>query len=266
MALIDTHCHLNLDAFTEDRDIVISRSSTSGVHSIIVPGIDIPSSITAIELANRYSLLYAAVGVHPNSMHQLPSDWVSTLSSIANNKKVVAIGEIGLDFYRSGSLSGLQIEVLEKQLQIAEEKNLPVIIHNRKASPVIGELLMRWQRQLKSSSHPLADTPGVFHSFEGDYELAIQAIHANFYLGVNGTITFLNAKSFQELVAKLPLDHLLLETDAPFLSPHPLRGKRNEPANLRLISQKISELMKLSAASVEDITTYNAERLFRIPQ
>jgi TatD DNase family protein len=207
--------------------------------------------------------VYAAVGVHPNDALTWQADTLAQLRESAADSKVVAIGEIGLDYYRDRAPRDLQRRVFLEQLALAAEIDLPVVVHNREATGDTLEILAGWQAELRESGSPLADRPGVLHSYSQAEEPARQAMALNFYIGFTGPVTFRNAPDLQRVAAALPIDRLLVETDAPFLAPHPQRGKRNEPAYVRLVVEKIAELKEMSFDSVASITTANAERLFR---
>ena len=293
--LTDTHCHLDLEQFDSDREAVIERALQAGVERILIPGLNLASSRSVVKLAGSHSGLYAAVGVHPteasswepataNELHALitgasgtsgaliPSDTSDTsyTSRTSSASKIVAIGEIGLDYYWNTAPHELQKEVLQKQLSLAAEVGLPVILHMRAAMDVPGgdcasellKILEAWVEALKSKNDPLAERPGVLHSFSATLETARQAMHLGFYIGVTGPVTFSNARQRQEIVAALPLSRLLIETDAPFLAPQPQRGKRNEPAYVRLIADKIGLLHSCTTEAVAAATSENALRLF----
>lgn len=267
--LADTHCHLNFDSFDEDREAVIERARQAGVERILNPGIDVASSRAAVALADRFPVVYAAVGVHPNDLTGWSDGTLDELRSLAGHRKVVAIGEIGLDYYRDRAPHDLQQRVFREQLALAADLDLPAVIHIRNASGIQRQavqdtlgILKKWQAELAGKDAILAQNPGVLHSYSGNEREARQAIDLNFYLGFTGPVTFRNAPEVQQLVAGLPLDSMLIETDAPFLTPHPFRGKRNEPARVRLVAEKIAELHRLPLEIVAASSTSNAQRLF----
>lgn len=260
--LTDTHCHLNFDRFDEDREAVVGRASETGLVRILNPAIDLETSMAAVELAERYEMVYAAVGLHPNSAVEWDGVLLEQFRSMAQHPKVVAIGEIGLDYYWNKAPHDLQQEVLRRQLDLAAEVKLPVVIHNRESTDDVLAILLDWQRSLAERASPLAARPGVLHSFSGDREAAGRAIAADYFIGITGPVTFKNAPDLQELVADLPLDRLLIETDAPYLTPHPHRGKRNEPAYVTLVAKKIAALKGLAVEEVIRVTGENARRLF----
>ena len=260
--LTDTHCHLDFNRFDQDRDQVISRARDVGLSRLLNPGITIESSTIAIELAEKYSEVYAAVGVHPNDGLSWDDDSISTLRELAAHPKVVAIGEIGLDFYRDRTPPDFQRLIFREQLNLAAELNLPLVIHSRQAMKDVIDILSNWQKGLLKSGHDLAKHPGVLHSFSGDGDEAAQIRKVNFMIGITGPVTFHNAGELKDLVIRLPLTDLVIETDAPFLTPHPFRGKRNEPARVKLVAEKIAELHQEAYNIVTQITTSNAAQLF----
>lgn len=276
MILTDTHCHLDFEKFDPDRSAVLERAARAGVERILIPGLTLTSSRAAVKLAESHPMLFAAVGVHPTEVSRVESQMsdfrrstLDRLRELARNPKVVAIGEIGLDDYWDAAPPDLQQRVLGEQLDLAAELGLPVVIHLREKGdapdgPCAADLLNMleaWVAGLRSRNEPLAERPGVLHSFSGSLETARQAIHLGFYIGVTGPVTY--RKDRQELIAALPLDRLLIETDSPFLAPAPFRGKRNEPAFVRLIADKIAEIQSRSAEETAAQTTANARRLFR---
>jgi TatD DNase family protein len=269
MMLFDSHCHLDFEAFDPDREQVLERAHFAGVVGILNPSVDLENSSKVVALSACQAPIFAAVGVHPNSATSWKDEAYSSLFELARQPKVLAIGEIGLDYYRDRAPRQLQITVFEHQLDLAGKMNLPVIIHTRDLSP--GErqatadvlaILAQWQAELAVVHSPLLGRAGVLHSYSGDLESAKAAIEMGFYIGITGPVTFRNAPDLQRIVAELPLERLLIETDAPFLTPHPHRGKRNEPAYVRLVADKIALLQNLEPALVAQTTTENAERLF----
>jgi TatD DNase family protein len=261
--LVDTHCHLNFNDFDIDRNLVIDRARENGISRILIPGIDIETSKSALKFASEYYEVYTAVGLHPNHGLSWTSNTISELRELASNKKVVAIGEIGLDYYRDRAPKALQQSIFEEQLQLAAELGLPVIIHNREASDDILNIIQNWRKKLGNIDSELYDRPGVMHSFSGDANLANKMILYNFKIGITGPVTFHKSQALQSVVAALPLENLFIETDAPYLTPQPFRGKRNEPANVRIIAAKIAVLKELSLDNVAKITTAEADKLFR---
>lgn len=262
MILIDTHCHINFDSYDEDRDAVIARAAEAGVKQIINPAVDLETSRAAVELAAQYPGVYAAVGVHPNSSADFDEAWIGEITALAAQKKVVAIGEIGLDYHWDKSPKEKQFQAFEAQLAEAARLELPVIIHNREASDDVIAILEGWTQDLPPS---LQDRPGVLHSFSAPPEIAERAIEIGFYLGFTGPITYKNADQLRRIAARIPLDRILVETDGPFLTPIPHRGKRNEPMYIPLIVERLAALRNISVEAMGAATTENAIRLFRLP-
>lgn len=260
LTLIDTHCHLDFDAFDADRSDVIQRAIAGGVATMLNPSVDLENSKSVVALAEVNEAVYAAVGLHPNDSMGWAEDSANEIRQLATSKKVVAIGEIGLDYYWDKAPKDVQKTVLRKQLELAGELDLPVIVHNREAGEDVLAMLLAWQAELTT---PLAERPGVLHSFSGDREMAEKAIEANFCIGLTGPLTFKKAKDLQALATDLPLDKILIETDSPFLTPHPERGQRNEPTKVRRVADKLAELKGVSIDEVAAATTANAQRLFR---
>lgn len=259
MTLIDTHCHLDFDAFDDDRTEVIERTQQAGISKIINPGIDLATSSEIIRLSETNPKIFAAVGIHPNSALTWEKETKNELQQLARHPKVIAIGEIGLDFYRDRAPKDLQISILKEQLDIANELKLPVILHSRHAETEILDIMDNWIAEHR----PVSSAPGVLHSYGGDEQTAHRAINMGFYIGITGPVTFRNAEQLQHIVTKLPLKNLLIETDAPFLAPHPYRGKRNEPAYVRLVAEKIAMLKNQPLERIIEQTTANAKRLFQ---
>lgn len=253
--LIDTHCHLDFDWFDEDRDAIVERALAAGVAQIVVPGLDLENCRAILALTEKYDGVFAAVGVHPNSSAEWQDSWIGVLRDLAQQPKVVAIGEIGLDYYWDKSPKAVQHRALALQLELAAELNLPVIIHNRDASADVMQLL---------SDSPLVgrDNPGVLHSFAADWATAVSALNLGYYLGFTGPVTYKKADDLREIARKVPDDRILVETDAPFLTPHPYRGKRNEPAYVTYVAEKLAEVRGVDTAVFAQQTTANAQRLF----
>ena len=271
--LTDTHCHLDFNKFDEDREAIIQRACEAGVSRILIPALELESSKAVIQLANSHPNIFAAIGFHPTDLdnwNENSTENLRTLITSANN--ILAIGEIGLDYYwvKETDKQGQQREVLKQQLQLAQEVNLPVIIHMREkndewfgqASVDLLEIIAQWHNELQAQNHPLAKKPGVLHSFNGTLETAHKAIQHNFYIGVTGPVTYKNAGEKRQVIRQLPLERLLIETDAPFLTPVPHRGKRNEPAFVAHIADKIAEIHMTTREQVAQITSANANNLF----
>lgn len=269
MQLTDTHCHLDYNKFDSDREEVIRRAADSGLIRMLVPGLHHKSSKEAVQLAASNPNVYAAVGFHPTDLEEFSESTFQEVKELASHPKVVAIGEIGIDYYwvKESDKRAFQREALKQQLQFAKEVNKPVIIHMREendawfgeASVDLLKILEDWQKGLQG---PLAEKPGVLHSFNGNLETAQKAMALNFYLGVTGPVTYKNAEEKRGIIGQIPLDKILIETDSPFLAPVPVRGKRNEPAFVHHIADKIAEIHSKSPAEIANITTANAARLF----
>ncbi len=260
--MIDSHCHLNFDAYDADRAAVIERAAAAGVTRVINPGVDAESSRAAVALAAAYPGIYAAVGIHPNDSADFSDADLQWVEALAHEAKVVAIGEIGLDYHWDDSPKVKQFEALEAQLALAAQLELPVIIHNREASDDLIAILENWTSTLPES---LRARPGVLHSFSAPQAIADRALAAGFYLGFTGPITFKNADDLRRIATTVPLDRLLVETDGPFLTPTPHRGKRNEPSYIPLIVERLAALKLITVDEVAAATVANTERLFRLP-
>lgn len=257
MELVDTHAHLNFPQFEKDMEEIIKTSQEEGVTTIINVGTDLAMSKTSVELADKYPFIFATAGIHPTDSPDIDIEKeVAGLKELVEQHKVVAIGECGLDFYRQENETERQrqITLFEKQIQIALEKDLPLIVHSREAWPETLEAIKK--SGLKK---------GVFHSWTYDTDVTRQAlVETAFYFAFNGIVTFKNALSLQESAKLVPTDRLLLETDCPFLSPEPLRGLRNEPSNVRLVGEKIAEIKNTTLLELAQTTTLNAKELFSI--
>lgn len=260
MTLVDTHCHLDFSAYDGLRDEIIAEAAAGGVTRIINPGSDLDRSRAAIALAETYPGVYAATGVHPNSTADFSAAHLGALRSLAAHPKVVAIGEIGLDYYWDDSPKDVQRAAFEAQLDLAATLELPVIVHNRDASDDVLAVLAAWTATLPAA---LRDRPGVFHSFSAPQSTAERGLALGFYLGFTGPVTFKNADDLRRIAARVPADRLLVETDGPFLTPHPYRGRRpNRPAYVRFIAERLAALHAIPFDEFAAQTTANAERLF----
>ncbi len=251
---IDTHCHLDFENFNDDRETVIQRSIKNKIETIITIGTDVKSSETSIELANKFATVYPAVGIHPNECSNSSEKSLQRISELCTRSKVVAIGEIGLDYYRDYAPKDRQIKFFKAQLEIAREAQLPTIIHNRNAHTDIYEILVE---------EKASELKGVLHSFEGDINFLDSILSYNFYVSLTGVVTFKNA-AYNEIIKHIPLDNLLLETDSPFLAPMPFRGKRNEPSYIKYTAEKIAKVKKISVEKLAEITSNNARELFNL--
>lgn len=272
MSLTDTHCHLDLAAFDADREAVVGRAREAGVSRMVVPAVDLESSRRIVSLGDRRLGLFAAIGIHPTEAAGTDEHTLASLHGLAANPMVVAIGEIGLDYYwvSDSEARTAQRVLFQRQLHLAGEVGLPAIMHLREAADAedgpcsqdLLSILNDWVHGLRQQQHSLASRPGVLHSFSGTLETAYQAIALGFYIGITGPVTFKNAASRRELVRQLPLDRILLETDSPYLAPAPHRGQRNEPAFVTHIADKIAEIKSRTVAEVALVTQANAARVF----
>lgn len=263
--LVDSHCHLNWNAFDADRDAVVQRALAAGVTRIVTIGVDLPTSRQGIALAETYTAVYAAVGIHPNDLGEgITPDALAELRRLAAHPKVVAIGEIGLDYHWQRVAHPVQQTAFEAQLALAAEVGRPVIIHNREADADVAATLRAWVAAPATQQSPLVARPfwGVLHSFSGDWAMAEEAMGWGFLLSFAGPLTFTNARALQQLVTQLPLDRLMIETDAPYLTPHPHRGQRNEPARVVLVAEALARRHGRSLAEVAAQTTATAGQFF----
>lgn len=254
--LIDTHAHVQVHQFAEDRERVIQAAFDAGVGQIIVPGIEIESSRDAVALAARYpGRIFAAVGTHPHDADTLTPDTLDAQRALAHSPGVVAVGEIGLDFYRNLSPRQVQLDALVAQIGLARELDLPIILHNRDSHPEMVAALRAHASGVR----------GVFHCFIGDKAMARDALDLGFYLSFAGPVTYPRNTELAEVAGWAPLDRILVETDCPYLSPQPLRGKRNEPSYVSHTAARIAELRGLPPDELASATTKNAARLFNLP-
>ncbi len=267
---IDSHAHLNTSEFRDDLPEVIERAKRVGIDTIVVPGADVESSRYAIELSDRFSSLYACVGIHPHVASSANDHSLQQIEELSHHPKVVAIGEIGLDFYRNYSPRDAQIGAFKAQLEIARRRNLPIVVHERDSLEDIVKVFQATPGEDGSGRHDL-ETPhsrypapkGVFHAFSADASAAWQLINMGFYISIPGTVTY-KKSTLLDVIERVPVDHLLIETDSPYLPPVPFRGKRNEPSYIPLIAQRIAEIQELSPEDIGRATRYNSRRLFGI--
>ena len=260
--MIDTHCHLDFNSFAEDREQVLERARLAGVRSIINPAVDLESCEAALTIHRRWPQVQVAVGIHPNSCQDFDDTCIKALRELAGQPGVVAVGEIGLDYYRDRCPRELQRTALRCQLRLAAECNLPVIIHNREAA---ADLLPLLTEHAESLSPAMRERAGVLHSFSASEKVARQALHCGYFLGFTGPITFRKAEELRSIARLVPPDRLLVETDAPFLAPAPKRGRRNEPSWLPYIVDRLAGLHCVSSERMAQITEENARRLFNLP-
>lgn len=248
--MIDTHAHLTEEKLYKDLDQIIFNAKKNGVKKIISVGMTNKANQTSIEIANKYDIVYASVGIHPNEVINEVLD-LNKLKQLAKNKKVVAIGEIGIDLYRSKDTFNKQKTYFIEQIKLAIKLNLPIIVHSRNSAIEIYEILKNYP-----------EVTGVMHCYSEHVDYVEKFIKLGFYIGVGGIVTFKNAFEVKEIVKKVPLDKLLIETDAPYLAPDPFRGKQNEPAYVKYTLIKLAEILNMSVNEIKNITTNNAYKLF----
>ena len=251
--LIDTHCHLDFSPFDPDRDAVIQRANVAGITYFINIGSTLESSIASCELAQKYPQIYASVGVHPHDADTFDTQAENKLRQLAKADKVVAIGEIGLDYYRNLSSQDSQKEAFIKQIALAKELNLPIVIHSRQAEIDAMAIL--------KAAMPIR---AVIHCFSGDENFLKQCLECGFFISFTCNITYKKAQNLRDMVSLTPFDRLMLETDAPYLSPEGFRGKRNEPAQIKLLAEEVSRIKGVSFAEVADKTSKNAKAFFHL--
>lgn len=252
--LIDSHCHLDMEAFDDDRSEVVKRAEEAGIKYLINAGSDRHGNIRCLELSREYPNLYPAVGIHPHDAKTLDEPLFKELKKWAKGPKVVAVGEIGLDYHYLHSPKGVQIEAFKQQVGLARGLALPLIVHSREAK----------NDTLRVLREEAAGIPGVLHCFSGDMDMAKKAMELGFHISIAGPVTFKNAAGMREVARFIPDEFLLIETDAPYLSPVPLRGKRNEPSFLKHTAEVVAEIRGVSLSDLARITTHNAMRLFKI--
>ncbi len=253
--IFDTHAHLNAEHFQEDLHEVIDRAKEMGVSHIVNVGFNRETIPTSIALAEQYPFIYSTVGWHPQDAKDMTKEDLDWIESLTSHDKVVAIGEIGLDYYWDTSPKDIQAEVFRQQIRLARKVNLPIVIHNRDADYDVVQILEEEKAE---------EVGGIMHCFGGSWEIAQQCLDMNFYISFGGPVTFKNAKRPKEVAAQVPLDRLLIETDCPYLSPEPKRGKRNETGYIRYVAEQVAYLRGISLEKLAEETTKNAKRLFRI--
>ncbi|WP_042453805.1 TatD family hydrolase [Neobacillus dielmonensis] len=253
--LFDTHAHLNDEQFNEDLQEVIERMQEQGVSNVVVVGFDRPTIRRAMELTEQYDFIYACVGWHPVDAIDMTEEDLKWIEELSAHPKVVAIGEMGLDYHWDKSPKDIQKDVFRKQIRLAKKVKLPIVIHNREATADIVEILKQEGAE---------EVGGIMHCFSGSPETAKECINMNFYISLGGPVTFKNAKKPKDVAAEVPLEKLLIETDCPYLAPHPYRGKRNEPGFVKLVAEQIAEIKGLTYEEVAEATTQNAKKLFGI--
>lgn len=253
--LFDTHVHVNARQFNDDRDAVIQRALDAGVTNMVVVGFNDETIPLAIDIAEQYDHIYAAVGWHPVDAINYEAKHYDELKKLSEHEKVVAIGEMGLDYHWDTSPKEVQEQVFREQISLAKEVNLPIIIHNREATEDVLTIL---------HEENAAEVGGIMHCYSGTVAQITACLEMNFYISLAGPVTFKNAHEVKEVAKQVPLDRLLIETDAPYLAPHPYRGKRNEPAYVRLVAEEIAALRNMSVEKVAEITMKNAKQLFKL--
>jgi TatD DNase family protein len=253
--IIDTHAHLQDKKLRGNLDNVLSRAQQSGVEKIICVGYDLPSSQEAVLLARKYKQIYAAVGIHPHDAKTLTLEVLGKLRDLAKDPRVVAIGEIGLDYFRDLSPRDKQKEAFIEQIKLAQEIRKPIIIHDRDANQDVIDIVKKQRAGING---------GIMHCFSGNLPLAMESIKEGFYISFAGPLTYKNAKKAQEVVAKIPQNRLLVETDCPYLTPEPLRGKMNEPAHVCYVVQKMAEIRQQHPDEIAYLTSRNAREVYRI--
>ncbi|MEW9702439.1 TatD family hydrolase [Paenibacillus sp. SI8] len=250
--LTDSHTHLNAEQFDEDREEVIQRALDAGVTRIVNVGFNRETIPSSIALAEQYDFIYSTVGWHPVDAKDMQPGDLEWIEELCKHKKVVAIGEIGLDYYWDTSPKDVQNRVFREQIRLARKLGMPIVIHNRDAHQDILQVL---------KEEKAAEVGGIMHCFSGSWETAKMCLDMNFHISFGGPVTFKNAKQPKEVLAQVPLDRLLIETDAPYLTPHPFRGKRNETSYVRLVAETAAEIRGTTVEEIAEITTNNAIRL-----
>ena len=252
MGIIDTHAHYLLEDFGEELYPLLDNMPSNGIEKIVAVGYDLRSSAEEIALAHRYSYIFAAAGVHPENCYDLPSDWLAQLERLMQDDRICALGEIGLDYHYDNTDKAVQAEVFERQLELAQKLDMPVIIHSRDACEDTMTILKKHRPR------------GVLHCFSGSAETAAEVVKLGMYVGLTGVLTFKNAKKALAACEAVPLDRLLLETDCPYMAPVPHRGKRCDSSMLPFTAAKMAEIKGVSTEEMIDIARQNAERLFGI--
>lgn len=251
--LIDSHAHLDGSQFDEDREELVEKLSEAGVEIVINPGANMESSRKIVELVEAYDIIYGAVGVHPHDTVDMVDSDIDELRELAKRDKIVAIGEIGLDYYYDHSPREVQKQRFREQIVLAKELDLPIIVHERDAAQDVFDII---------SSEADGKLRGVIHCYSGSVEMAKEYIKLGFYISFAGPVTFKNAKKPKEVATEIPLEHLLVETDSPYMAPVPYRGKRNDPSYVRYIAETIAELKGISYEQIAEQTNRNAKQLF----
>ncbi len=260
ICLIDSHAHLDMEQFGQDRDEVIERALKAGVKNVVSVGIDLASSNKAIELSNKYPSIVATAGIHPQEINESSEDDIKTLAHIAEDSRVAAIGEIGLDFHGDYMPKEQQLKIFKAQLALADELQKPVVIHCRQAEADMLEVLAGWDAGHSQKQRP----PGVIHCFSGTLETAEKYLRWGFYISLGAYIGYPSSRALRGIIERLPLDRLMLETDSPFLPPQSKRGQRNEPSYVVEAARELAAIKGLPMEVIAEITTGNTRRLFGI--
>lgn len=251
--MIDTHSHINFDEYKENFNSFLENLKENDIESVIIPGVDPSTFDEIISYCEKYEMLYGAIGIHPSEFQTYNEQSKKRIYELVKHKKIVAIGEIGLDYHYGADTKEEQRELLKEQLKIAEELQVPVIIHDRESHEDVFEILQNYK---------LKDV--IFHCFSGNAEFAQKCIDKGYYIAIGGVVTFKNAKDLKEAAKIIPIDKLLLETDAPYLAPVPFRGKLNSPAYLKYIAQEIANIKNIDIEEIKKQTTLNAKKVFGI--
>lgn len=253
--MIDTHAHLNIENYENRIEELLSEILAAGVEKVIIPGV-VPSEFDSIiKLIEKYDNLYGAVGVQPEEISDLPDDWADITEKYCDHPKILAVGEIGLDYYwiKEQENHDLQKEIFIKQIEIAKRKKLPVLIHDREAHGDTFDILKKYTN---------GEIPVVMHCFSGSPEFAMRCVKEGWYLALGGVVTFKNAIKAKEVAKAVPLERLLLETDSPYMTPVPYRGKENSPAYVKYVAEEIAKLREITFKEVDEVTTANAKKIF----
>lgn len=253
--MIDTHAHINVETYKDRIDEILAELTAAGVEKVIIPGVVPFEYDSIINLIEKYDNLYGAMGVQPEEVDDLPEDWAEITEKYCEHPKVIAVGEIGLDYYwrRKQDVSDLQKEIFIKQIEIAKRKKLPILVHDRDAHADMFDILKK---------HVNGEIPVVLHCFSGSAEFAKRCANEGWYISLGGVVTFTNAKTVKEVAMTVPLENLLVETDSPYLTPVPYRGKVNQPAYVKYVVEEIAKLRGISFKEIDEVTTANAKRIF----
>lgn len=253
--LFDTHTHLNAEHYNQDLEEVLARAKAAGVTNMVVVGFDRPTIKRTMELIDQYEHIYGCIGWHPVDAIDMKEEDLLWIEELSKHPKIVALGEMGLDYHWDKSPKEIQKEVFRKQIQLAKKVSLPIVIHNREATEDIINILKEEHAE---------EVGGIMHCFSGSPEIAKECIKMNFYISLGGPVTFKNAKKPKEVAKEIPLQYLLIETDCPYLTPHPFRGKRNEPQYVKYVAEEIAQIKGVTYEELARITTNNAKRIFNI--